>query len=123
MYKWFKSLFATKSQYQQLIAQANQPQAVTIDKIGKVHIIPMDAGMRLALTEIAKADNQNTYSIYLWLISVCVLEFKGRDAAQIGQDLRSTDVINDLGNAVLDVSGLSAKGQAEHVKKSQPVPS
>jgi hypothetical protein len=122
----FTRLFARlfgQSAYQSLVQKANQATEVDIPRLGKVHVLPMDPGMRLALSEVVKAENNSMYGVYLWLIGACVVEFKGRDSVQIGMDIRAHDVINALGDAVLDVSGISTKGQVERVKKSEEVPS
>jgi hypothetical protein len=120
MFGWLRGIIASHRAYRDLVKKANQAVKVDIPRLGVVHVLPMDPGMRLALSEAIKVDSQSMYSVYLWLIGTCIVEFKGRNPAQIGMDVRATDIVQALGDAVLDVSGMSQKGRDDHVKKSDP---
>jgi len=100
---------------------ANSWQRVTrsIDGLGDVSIYPMTVGMRIALQQIVADKSIGPYEVYCWLITECVDEFCGQEAHRVGVEL-SPATIEALGEAVLEVSGLTGASQDALIKKSEP---
>lgn len=115
MFGWFINWF----RYRKIVNQINRYVVKDISVIGSVHVKPMDPGMRHAFYESIREEGVDTTPISLWIISHCVKEFQGRNAAKLGMDLRNLNVVGELVNAVLDVSGMTKQSQAANEKKSQ----
>lgn len=103
----------------ELIKASWQPQAREIRGLGTVHVTPMSVGFRVALVEALAHKEENglqDFDLYCWLIQECVEEFLGH--TKVGMDI-SPLLIKELGEAVLDVSGMTSDSQEEAVKKSE----
>lgn len=111
MFGWFKRW----QKYKRLKAQAWTPQVVNVKNLGEVSINPMPVPLRMALVAAISQDEYVKYDVYCWLIAECVEEFLGRE--DIGMTIPPA-VIEDLGEQILKVSGLSRDSQEEAAKKS-----
>lgn len=102
--------------YNQLKKQSNSAVEVDILGWGTVHIHPMPAALQVAvITDLRSTDKITLYS---WIISECVEELHGLAPFKISMDLAPV-IIDRMGEAVLDVSGMTEKGQKELEKKSE----
>ena len=108
-------MFKRWQKYRKLKAQAWQPQIVTIANLGDVSINPMPVPLRMALVAAIGQDQYVKYDVYCWLIAECVEEFLGRE--DIGMTIPPAQ-IEELGEQILKVSGLSKDSQEEAIKKS-----
>lgn len=102
--------------YRQLRKRSWNPTPVDIEGFGTVNIHPMPAALQLALVTAATSTEKIT--LYAWIISNCVDELRGRPPHDISMELSPT-VIDRMGEAVLDVAGLTEKGREEKEKKSE----
>jgi hypothetical protein len=116
--KFFLGWFSRNNRVNSLIETANQAHVHPIEGLGDVHIHPMPVGMRLALSTALHDAGNDTYTLYLWMIAECVQEFTDMDGAEIGMKIKNTKVIQRLGEAVLDESGMSTQAKEEAEKKS-----
>lgn len=106
--------------YRALKSKAWQPHRVEIANLGPVNIIPMPVPLRMALVAAISQDNYVKYDVYCWLIAECVEEFLGRE--NVGMEIPPA-VIEEIGEQILKVSGLSRDAQEETAKKSVSVSS
>ena len=107
--------FKRWKKYRQLKARAWQAEVVTIKNLGEVSINPMPVPLRMALVAAISQDRYVKYDVYCWLISECVVEFLGRD--DLGMTIPPA-VIDELGEKILQVSGLTNDAQEDTAKKS-----
>jgi hypothetical protein len=100
--------------YHQLRKASWNPTPIDVDGFGTVNIHPMPAAFQIALIHAAQSTEKIT--LYAWIISTCVEEFRGKNPHAIAMDM-SPAVIDKMGEACLDVAGLTEKGRAETEKK------
>ena len=116
MFDFFRRMI----KFRALRKAAWKPQQVEIKNLGLVNINPMPVPLRMALVQAISQDKYVKYDVYCWLISECVEEFIGR------QDIGMTippDVIEELGEEILTISGLTKDSQEAEAKKSVSAPS
>ena len=106
--------------YNALKKTAWAPTQVDIKNLGAVNINPMPVPLRMALVAAIGQDQYVKYDVYCWLIAECVEEFLGRE--DIGMTIPPA-VIEELGEQILKVSGLTKDAQEENAKKSVSAPS
>jgi len=106
------NIFRRFAARRQLRRRVGAPAVRTIEGVGDVHVYPMLVPMRMVFQAALATDD--AYDLYCWLIHECVYEFAGR--LDIGV-IMDPSAIEAIGDAVLDVSGLTKASQEAAVKK------
>lgn len=92
-----------------------EPEVVEVEGVGTFHVFPMSAAMQTAL--FAVQQSTPNLALYSWMIAECVRECQGMSAHKISMEF-APKAIEQMGDAVLRVSGLTEQGREETEKKS-----
>ena len=104
--------------YNKAVKAAWDPKKRTIEGYGDVHIKSMPIPMRLALNVAIEEQSSDQFEIYCWMVSELVEELRHRPPHKIGIELPS-QVIIDMGDAVLEVSDMTKESREKSEKKSE----